>query len=183
MGALAVEGPGHVATRSIDARAGIAFVDIWNMCKHALEVEADSSNGALSSFCRYKQCVCVSIFHEPHVYWNATHLVIMSPHNDLDCRLKMTQKNERMWGSTNKWVCVCVCVWVGENARCVRAHLRRSLSRAWRRILSDTSRCRSRECFCRGRCHKAGGSRGTRWYLQGGERRRWFENRGQSRKV
>lgn len=28
VGALAVEGPGHVATRSIDARAGIAFVDI-----------------------------------------------------------------------------------------------------------------------------------------------------------
>lgn len=29
VGALAVEGPSHVATRSIDARAGIAFVDIF----------------------------------------------------------------------------------------------------------------------------------------------------------
>lgn len=29
VGALAVEGPGHVATRSIDAWAGIAFIDIF----------------------------------------------------------------------------------------------------------------------------------------------------------
>lgn len=28
VGALAVEGPDHVATHSIDARAGLAFVDI-----------------------------------------------------------------------------------------------------------------------------------------------------------
>lgn len=29
VGAFAVEGAGHVATRSVDARAGLALVDIW----------------------------------------------------------------------------------------------------------------------------------------------------------